>query len=112
MKTTRHTYQWRLNETNLPDTIITTVAGGGVNDGSAATNANLWSPTSVAKDAAGNLYIAERQNHRIRKVNTDGIITTVAGNSVAAYAGDGGPAAKASLNLPFAVAFDAKGSCI
>jgi sugar lactone lactonase YvrE len=104
------TYQWRLNETNLPNSIITTVAGGGVNDGSAATNANLWSPSSVVKDAAGNLYIADRQNHRIRKVNTDGIITTVAGIGVAGYSGDGGPATNASLNLPYAVAFDANGN--
>src|ERR1035438_6040673 len=76
-------YKWQLNGTNLPNGIITTVAGNGTNgysgDGGAATNAELFSPTNVAVDATGNLFIADDYNQRIRKVSTNGIITTVAG---------------------------------
>ena len=64
--------------------IITTVAGNGIadysGDGGAATNASLYYPYGVALDASGNLYIADSDNNRIRKVDTNGIITTVAGN--------------------------------
>src|SRR5437763_14361190 len=94
---------------------ITTVAGNGVlgfaGDGGAATNASLNSPASVALDASGNLYIAEYANHRIRKVDAaSGIITTVAGNGSASFAGDGGAATSASLNIPNGVALDAGGN--
>src|SRR5204863_1362686 len=89
--------------------IITTVAGNGVlgftGDGGAATKASLNSPASVAQDASGNLYIAEYANHRIRKVDAaSGIITTVAGNGNASFAGDGGAATSASINVPTGVA--------
>jgi sugar lactone lactonase YvrE len=94
--------------------IITTVAGNGTNlytgDGGPATNASLSAPTGVALDAADNLYIADQGNNRIRRVDTNGIITTVAGNGIATYAGDGGAATNASLNVPFNVAFDASGN--
>ena len=95
------TYQWQFNGTNLPNNIITTVAGNGDSgysgDGGAATNASLGYPVGVALDAAGNLYIADISNNRIRKVDTNGIITTVAGNGIAGYSGDGGAATNASL---------------
>ncbi|HEX9047054.1 MAG TPA: immunoglobulin domain-containing protein [Verrucomicrobiae bacterium] len=92
---------------------ITTIAGTGTagfsGDGGPATNACVI-PTDLALDAAGNLYFAEAYNARIRRVDTSGIITTVAGNGVATYAGDGGAATNASLNFPCGVAFDANGN--
>src|SRR5438093_580860 len=95
--------------------IITTVAGNGVlgfaGDGGAATSASLNSPDSVALDASGNLYIADQSNHRIRRVAAaTGIITTVAGNGINTFAGDGGAATSASLNHPDRVALDASGN--
>jgi sugar lactone lactonase YvrE len=103
------TYQWRLDGAGLPDT-IRTVAGNGKQgysgDGGAAINASLNYPCGVALDAAGNLYIVDNNNERIRKVDTKGIITTVAGNGGKGYSGDGGPAANASLDTPYGVALD------
>jgi hypothetical protein len=94
--------------------IITTVAGKGSSgysgDGGAATDAGLYFPLSVTFDAFGNLYIADQVNNRIRKVDTNGIITTVAGNSGSSYSGDGSAATNASLNHPYGVAFDAAGN--
>src|SRR6266850_824380 len=72
---------------------INTVAGGGAGDGGAATIANLGGPQGVAVDSSGNLYITDSSNQRIRKVAAaSGIITTVAGNGSASFAGDGGAA--------------------
>ena len=68
-----------------------------------ATDALLGRPTDVAVDAIGNLYIEDRSNHRIRKVELSGIIFTIAGNGDAAFAGDGGLAAEASLYGPAGV---------
>jgi uncharacterized protein (TIGR03437 family) len=79
-------------------------------DGGAASSATLNRPTSLAFDAAGNLYIADSSNHRIRKVTPAGIITTVAGNGVAGFAGDGGPATAASLQFPLGIALDRTGN--
>jgi uncharacterized protein (TIGR03437 family) len=94
--------------------IITTVAGNGSQnysgDGVAATKTSLYRPTGVAVDPAGNLYIADTFNNRIRKVDPSGIITTIAGNGAIATAGDGGPAINASLFEPVCVALDALGN--
>lgn len=94
----------------VSDKIITTVAGNGTanwsGDGGAATAATLNGPTGIAFDKAGNLYIAERNNHDIRKVTPSGIISTFAGNGNAVYGGDGGAAVYASLNGPTGLAFD------
>jgi uncharacterized protein (TIGR03437 family) len=94
--------------------IITTVAGfGGVGysgDGGPAVFAALNRALGVALDAAGNLYIADTGNHVIRKVDTAGKITTIAGVSFPAYAGDGGLATKAYLNSPSRVTLDAAGN--
>jgi sugar lactone lactonase YvrE/uncharacterized protein YjdB len=94
---------------------ITTVAGsassfGYWGDGGDATLAGLYSPTGLAMDNVGNLYIADQENHRIRKVNTSGIISTVAGNGFAGFFGDGTPATTARLNFPYGVAVDASGN--
>jgi sugar lactone lactonase YvrE len=95
--------------------IITTVAGTGSptpsygGDNGAATSAQLNNPYSVALDAAGNLYIAELGDDRIRKV-TAGVITTVAGNGTEGYGGDNGPATSAKLCNPYEIAVDAAGS--
>src|SRR5438094_213220 len=90
---------------------INTVAGGGAGDGGDATIANLNSPAGVAVDSSGNLYIADLGNERIRKLAAaTGIITTVAGNGVLGFAGDGGAATSASLNSPAGVALDASGN--
>lgn len=93
-----------------PSGTITTVAGNGTGgfagDGGPATLAELNFPYGIVFDAAGNLYIAEIGNNRVRKVDTSGIITTVAGGGFAGFSGDGGPATSASLNEPFAVAVD------
>jgi hypothetical protein len=91
------TYQWQFNGANLAN-IITTVAGGGSTypgDGGAATNAILYWPNSVAFDASGNLYFAQMGDYRIRKVDTNGIITTVANDGSA----NNGVACDASGNL-------------
>ena len=93
--------------------IITTVAGirlGYSGDGGPATSALLNNPGAVAVDAAGNLYIADSGNSRIRKVDTNGIITTVAGNGTAGFAGDGGAATSAQIRSPQAIAVDAAGN--
>ena len=94
--------------------VITTVAGTGVKgyggDGGPATSAQLSGPTDVAVDAAGNLYIADSTNLRVRKVDVAGVITTVAGTGAPGYGGDGGPASAATLNSPFSVAVDTVGN--
>ena len=92
---------------------ITTVAGNGnqgsSGDGGPATSASLASPAGVAVDSAGNLYIADYWNNRVRKVS-GGTITTVAGNGVEGFSGDGGPATSASLASPARVAVDSAGN--
>jgi hypothetical protein len=93
--------------------IITTVAGNGISafggDGGPAIRASLSFPDSVAVDVVGNLYIADSSNNRIRRVDVNGIITTVAGNGTIGFSGDGGQAKKAELNLPVDVVVDASG---
>jgi sugar lactone lactonase YvrE len=88
---------------------ITTIAGNGrsayAGDGGPATEASLQLPQSIAVDSQGNLFIADTFNHVVRRVDTKGVITTVAG-SEPGLAGDGGPATKAQLNLPMAVTLD------
>ena len=102
----------------LPNGTIRTIAGGGnvLGDGGLATQASLAHPDDMILDAAGNLYIADTVHHRIRKVDTKGIITTVAGTGVllaneeSGYSGDGGPAREAMINFPDALALDAHGN--
>lgn len=99
------TYQWQLNGTNLPTSgIITTVAGDGTSgysgDGEAATNASLNAPNALTVDSAGNIFFVDSGNNRVRKVDTNGTITTVAGNGTSGFSGDGGPATNANLGAP------------
>ncbi len=95
--------------------IITTVAGNGTGgfsgDAGLAINANLSQPQGVAVDGDGNIFIADRNNHRIRKVDAaTGVISTVAGNGTAGFSGDGGLAVDAMLNFPKRVAVDSAGN--
>jgi uncharacterized protein (TIGR03437 family) len=94
--------------------IISTVAGDGTQgysgDGGPATIAKLTDPAGLAVDGAGNLYIADSLNNRIRKVGTNGIISTVAGDGTYGYSGDGGSATSAELNDPFGAAIDPAGN--
>ena len=92
--------------------VVTTVAGNGSccfsGDNGPATSAQL-DPWGIAADSAGNLFIADWQNHRVRKVS-NGVITTVAGNGTRGFSGDNGPASSAQLNYPEAVTVDAAGN--
>ena len=93
---------------------ISTVAGGSTpgygGDGGAATSAQLNSPTGIAVDSKGDLYIADSDNNAIRMVSPSGTITTVAGSGRQGYSGDGGPAINALLNYPQGVALDSSGN--
>ena len=105
-----YSYQWQLNGTDLTDGLISTVAGGYLGNGVAGTNASLLNPVGVAVDASGNLWIADTGHQLIRKMGTNGFLTTVVGNGTNGYAGDGGPAINASLSNPAGVAVDAAGN--
>ncbi len=94
--------------------LMNTVAGDGTSgysgDGGPATNAHITSPAGLAADSSGNLYIADAVNHRIRKVLTDGTITTIAGNGIDGFSGDGGFATTASMSFPLGLARDQFGN--
>ena len=95
--------------------IIKTVAGNGIKgnnfgEGGAAINMELNNPCDIAIDKKGNIYIADADNHRICKVNKDGIITTIAGTGKVGYSGDNGDATKAELHNPISVALDQLGN--
>src|SRR5207244_12463733 len=96
------------------DGVLSLIAGTGTSgfsgDGGPAVSARLSYPGNLVVDGGGNLYIADWGNDRIRKVNTDGIISTIAGNGKERFEGDGGPATSASLNGPRGVAVDPGGS--
>jgi uncharacterized protein (TIGR03437 family) len=97
-----------------PDGLVRTVAGTGVagfsGDGGEAKSAQLYFPFAVALDGSGNVYISDQGNNRVRRVGTDGVIRTVAGNGTAAYSGDNGAATNASLNTPAGIAVDSAGN--
>jgi len=93
--------------------VTTTFAGTGTagysGDGGAATSAMLNGPRSIALDASGNLYIADSNNNRVRKVTPGGTITTVVGTGTAGFAGDGGAATSAQLNYVPGLSIDSTG---
>jgi YVTN family beta-propeller protein len=105
----------RIRKLNASTGIISTVAGTGVGgysgDNGPATSAQLAFPNGVSVDASGNLYIADLDNNRIRKVNvSNGIISTVAGTGVQGYSGDNGLSTSAQLYFPYGVLVDATGN--
>lgn len=93
--------------------VITTIAGTGAfgfgGDGAAASGAVFASPTAVALDGSGSIYVADTQNHRIRKINSAGMISTFAGSGVQGYDGDNGNATSAKLDSPSSIAIDSGG---
>jgi len=108
----------------LPDGSIVTVAGtrpdapiaeGDKGNGGPATSANLFGPVQLAFDRKGNLYIADANGQRIRVIDRDGVITTIAGtgpadNALGAFSGDGGPAKSARFSYPYGIALDGQGA--
>ncbi|MCY4530011.1 MAG: hypothetical protein OXD46_13395 [Chloroflexi bacterium] len=104
----------RIRKVDATTGIITTVAGTGEQgfhgDGDPATQAAISLPRDVALDADGTLYIADGANNRIRRVTTDGTISTVAGTGRAEFSGDGGPALNANLSMPYSIALDSDGN--
>lgn len=107
------THNYRIRKVSA-DGKITTIAGNGTRsysgDGGPATLASISYPYGVAVDAAGNVYISDNENYRIRKVSTNGIITTVAGNGISGYSGDGGPATDAQIKDPKFINLDGAGN--
>ncbi len=104
----------RVRKISSSNQVVTTIAGGYIGDGAQATaaslNESLGDASHITFDAAGNLYIADIDNHRVRKVSTAGEITTVAGTGISGYSGDGGLATAAELSFPGAVAIDGSGN--
>jgi gliding motility-associated-like protein len=101
----------RICKVNLATGILSTIGGTGINgysgDGGPAINASFGYPGGLSISASGEVYVADYNNNRIRKIDGAGIVTTVAGNGTAAFSGDGGLGTNASINLPFGVFVDA-----
>lgn len=98
------------------DGVILTIAGNGKagfgGDGGSSLQAQLNGPRSLALDGKGNLFVADGNNRRIRRISPDGTITTIAGNGKNGWTGDGGPATQASMFVPFGVLADGLGSVL
>lgn len=96
------------------DGVMTRFAGtsraGYSGDGGQAVNAQFYAPAGLAFDTSGNLFVADRGNFRIRKIDMNGIVTTVAGTGTKGKGGDGGPAVNAQLDAPNSIAVDAQGN--
>ncbi|MCD6012195.1 MAG: repeat containing protein [Flavipsychrobacter sp.] len=99
----------RVNTAGIISTIAGTGTAGYSGDGGAATAANINQPLSLAVDGIGNVFISDQLNHRIRKVDASGLITTVAGTGIGAYSGDGGPATAANIKQTFGIRVDSAG---
>ncbi|MEP7362434.1 MAG: IPT/TIG domain-containing protein [Acidobacteriota bacterium] len=97
-----------------PAGVTTTIAGTGTQaftgDGGPAASAAINQPRGIMVDAAGNVYFSDMGNFRVRKIDTSGMITTVAGSGTLGFAGDGGPATSARLNTPLGLALDGQGN--
>ena len=104
----------RIRKVSAATGFITTIAGEGFatfsGDGGPATGANLRGPRSMVFDAAGNLYIADTSNNRIRRIDPLGNISTFAGTGTGSFSGDNGVAASATLNAPQGIAIDSAGN--
>src|SRR5438034_1346849 len=108
-------FNFRIRRTDPSTQVITTVAGNGTysfsGDGGPAAASQLNDPQGVAVDNAGNLFIADSMNNRIRRIDAaTQVITTVAGNGTIGFSGDGGPATSAALSGPLSVAVDSAGN--
>ena len=114
------TFNNRIRRVNARTGIISTFAGTGekapfeneddIGDGGPATSARLRGPVGLDFDADGNLYITDFLNHRIRRVDTEGVITTLAGSGEPSFSGDEGPAAAAQLSQPAGFDIDGEGN--
>jgi len=107
----------RIRRLDLSTRRMTTVAGSGerghAGDGGPATSAALNMPHEIRFDARGNLFVAERDSHVVRRIDrATGVITTVAGTGVAGFSGDGGPGANAQLRQPHSIVFDRDGTLL
>jgi sugar lactone lactonase YvrE len=91
---------------------VTTTVGGFIGDGGPATSAGLDAPRDVIQDSAGNTYVADVWNHRIREITPAGTISTFAGTGIAGFSGDGGLARNAMLSFPAGILFDATGNML
>ncbi len=104
----------RIRELTISNLFIITAVGNGVlgfsGDGGQAVKAEINQASGVAVDSSGNFYLADAFNNRIRKIDTSGVITTIAGSGVYSYSGDGGAATSAQLFAPHAAAIDANGN--
>ncbi|MGH7029126.1 MAG: hypothetical protein ACREEZ_01740 [Stellaceae bacterium] len=105
------TFNHRIRRVDMRTGLIATIAGSGEagysGDGGPATRAAFNEPYGIAVDRAGNIYVADRHNHCVRRIDAaSGIVTTLAGNGIAGYGGDGGAAARAQLAEPNGLAFD------
>lgn len=100
----------KVDSSGTISTLAGTGAAGYSGDNGAATAATMDSPEGLAADSAGNVFFADRRNRVVRKIATNGTITTVAGNGSQGYSGDGGQATSAQLTEPFGVALDAAGN--
>ncbi|MGR3219424.1 MAG: NHL domain-containing protein [Candidatus Anammoxibacter sp.] len=106
-----------IRKVNASTGIITTIAGNGIpgfsGDGGLATSAQLHAPRDVFVDSSGNILIADQLNHSIRRIDVEtGIITTLIGNGIPGFSGDGGLATSALLNQPFGVSVDGAGNIL
>ena len=100
----------KINTSGIISTIAGTGTAGFAGDGLSAVAALIHSPHGVQVDDTGNVYFSDTYNNRVRKINTLGIINTIAGNGTAAYAGNGGPAISAELNQPYGLSIDTMGN--
>ncbi len=100
----------KINTTGIISTIAGTGAPGFSGDSGAATNAELKDPSFLCINSSGDIYVADWGDYRVRKINTAGIITTVAGTGASGYTGDNGPAIAATLGHPLGVAIDTSGN--
>ena len=106
----------KVRKVDLTSGIISTFAGTGVKehtgDGGHASQAGIFGSRAICVDNSGNTYICEREGNTIRKVDAEGIITTIAGRSETGYTGDGGPAIKATFNGPKAIRCTQEGNLL
>ncbi len=100
----------KVNTAGIISTLVGTGSPGFSGDGGPATAAQINQAWGVATDTIGNVYLADQYNHRIRKIDTTGIITTIAGNGTSGFSGDGGPATAAEMRYPVGIAVDIRGN--